>query len=545
MNKTQIIAETKALFLKGKTSDALTQLHSFLESDDKYDELAGIALQLKSQLAKVKNDEALNVISYENAQLSYNRIGKGFTNLLDRLENDNLKEQTPSQAGNSKLLIGIITGLVVLTVAFFVFKDSIFQDEPTEFVEQEPDKTEELSSCPTFDNNSDFNILILPFIRFGKETPNFEESFRQRFSNYRNRLNFKIDSEIYKPQENETVKPEDNEAAAAIAQTCSSPDPVNLVIWGFYEQKSEDNTIITTSYKFLNAGDNFSFDQINVGGNLEPVTVSSISSIATQGVATADIEQLLLGIAANQVGDKSSAIALLENLTPPDSATLLLWGMILADSYLEIGDKAKAITSYDKVLETHPDYRFALLNRAMLNYETGKKEEAMEDLDHTLKINPEDTQAKLSRANIYVKENQLDKAGKDLSDLEKANLGDDKVKLIKKDYDSRMETEQRKKKTAKRTLQRDPSNIKALNDLSESSIRLGDYQTALKANKKITELKPKNKKAWANVLYLSKELKIDYQEVIKDANSAGITNDQLRQLNQGFKKLSPTDLKGN
>ena len=520
MDKTQIIAEVKSIFLRGNTEDALSELLKFLETDDQYEDLANQATQLKSQFSKIKKDESLGLVSYQNAQLGYNRIGNGLSDILERLEKGELKDTVLKTKSNKGILIAIAT-VAVLAIAAFLLKDTLFPDQP--ITPPEP-----ISGCPDFDDKSQFNILVLPFIHFGEEISSFEESYRQRFNRFQSNLSFRTDTEIYQKKGEETIAPANGEEATLYATECS--DTVRLILWGTYERKISGQVITTNNYKFLNIGDQFAFGQINIGGNLEPVTVASISSIATEGSATSEIEQLLLGIASQQMGDPQGAIALLGEITPPDDSTLLLWGMVLADSYMEIGNKQKAIESYDKVLQIHPEYRFALLNRAMLKYQTGKTAEAIEDLDQQLRNDPKDNNALMSRATIYLKENQLDKAGKDISDLE-ADPGErQKVTPLKKDYNSKIKKETERKKKAEAKLEQDPNNLQALGVLSESSIRLGEYQAALKANQQITKIKPENKKAWANLLYLSRELKMDYKQVIRKANQAGVTNDQLRSF---------------
>jgi tetratricopeptide (TPR) repeat protein len=518
MDKTQIIAEVKSKFLSGNTEKALSELITFLESEDKFEDLANEVLQLKSQFSKIKKDESLGLITYEKAQSGFNRIGKTLTDILERLEKGQLKTPKPQTRSKSGWWIAGVA-VILLLVAGLIFKDYIFNDTPD-------DPPLVTKGCPEFDKTSQFNILLLPFINYGEEIASFEESYRQRFNRFKNTLSFTLDTELYLKQEGEKVAPANSQEAEAYTRLCA--DTVRLVLWGSYEKKNNGQIITTTNYKFLNIGDLFAFDQINIGGNLEPVTVSSVSSIATAGAATTDIEQLLLGIASQQMGDPGTAIALLGKTAPSDSSTLLLWGMALADSYMEVGDKAKAIESYDKVLEAHPDYRFALLNRAMLKYQTGETAEAIEDLNQQLKNDPKDKTALLSRATIYVKEDQLDKAGKDISDLESDPAERQKVIPLKRDYNKKIKTEIDRKEKAEARLRQDPENIKALNVLSESSIRLGEYQTALTANQKITKIKPDNKKAWANLLYLSRELKMDYKQVIRNANKAGVTNEQLK-----------------
>jgi tetratricopeptide (TPR) repeat protein len=533
MNKTQIITEVKALFLKGNIPEALSEIISFFEKEEKYNELENAALQLKSQYSKIQKDESVGLISFDNAQLSYNRIGKGLTILLDRLENDELKSTVnPSSKNKNRSLILISALAVVLIASFFIFKDKIFS--PTVTNEEEQD----VSGCPAFESSSEFNILLLPFINYGGiegEISTFENSYRQRFNNFNNKLSFAIDTEIYIEKPGEDINPGSSNEAEQFAQKCT--DIVKLVVWGSYEKQSNDKIITTTNYKFLNVGEQFAYGQLDIGENLEQVVISSVSSIATQGSTTSEIEQLLMGIAAHQMGDEDAAIALLENISPPDSASLLLWGMTLADSYLEQGQKEKAIKSYDRVLDTHPDYRFALLNRAMLNFESGNTEAAVEDLDHQLKIDPNDNTALYSRATIYVKDNQLDKAQKDISILESSSTQKQKVAPLKRDYTKKMNTELRKKKAAEKQLEQNPNNLQALNSLSESCLSIGDYQTALSANQKITKIRPENKKAWSNVVYLSKTLNLDYRRVIKRANAAGISNDQLKKFTPGFRTL--------
>lgn len=526
MNISQIISETKAFILKGDVSKALSQLYTFLEKEDKYNELANTALQLKGKLSKLQQDKAREIISFDNAQLANSKIVNSLTLLLGKLESGEFTmDSTPTPSPQGKKWWIPVVVILLLGGSFFGYK-KVFKKK---LRPQEATITIQNTACPAFDKTSDFNILILPFINFGAKVPSFDEAIRQGLENNQAQLNFDIDTEIYTPKEKEKVNPANGKEAERYTGKCK--DEVKLVLWGSYE-KQASKTLVTTRYKFLNIKDDlFSFDQLNIAGDFKPVSVSSISSIAAEGSATGDIQALLLGIAANQMGDKEAAIAFLEKLEPSDSATSLLWGMTLADSYLANGFNKKALESYDKVLELHPDYRFALMNRSVLNYQNGNTEAAIQDLNHQLKKSPNDKDALYSRAVVYVQVNQLDKAEKDISKL-KVNGTKKKIVPLTKKYEQKVSVEKRRKRKAEDKLRTDPNNIQALNILSESNLHLGDYRAALIAAKKSTRAKPKNEKAWAIQLQAMKELNMDkrtIQQSIQKANAAGISNTQLKK----------------
>ncbi len=513
MDKIALIREIRKLIGEAKPGEALTKLTNTLADEPAYKAFYRNALQLKSRFEKVKSDEQKGLVSFDNAQLAYNQVTNGILELADQLE-----KGTPPPAPKGKRTWWVAAagiGVLLLAIAAFIFW---------------PSNETASDECPSYSQQSVFNILLLPFSQLGGEAAYPHRAIRDRLVDFSNKYKLKTDIGTFELDPNDDNRyPANYPQAEKLGSGCQA----QLIIWGSYETQNNGPNLIRTRYKFINSGDQFSFSQLNMQENSQLDTVSSISSISTEGTLTLDLENqismLLLGIVAHQIGDAKTSIDLLEQVNAPDSATLLLWGMTLADNYIATENTDKAAGYYSKVLDKHPNYGFALNNRAMINFSKGNYGEAVEDLNTRLEDAPKDTLALRARASIFLTTDRLDKAEKDLNSYERLNPDNKLIDQLKDQLKSKVEVQEKRKDKAESILSRDANNLTALKDKASASLSLGDYQTASKTAEQYLRKDPKDAETIGTLIEATKAVnpEANVQVILDKAQQVGVSREAV------------------
>jgi tetratricopeptide (TPR) repeat protein len=347
--------------------------------------------------------------------------------------------------------------------------------------------------------------------------------------------------------------PSNGKQAANIGNKCAS----QLIIWGTTESKNNNN-IVLTRFKFLHLGEQFKFTKLKISEGANVDTLSSISSITTEGVLTEQVEanmRLIFGLIAREMHNEELATRLLASVEPKDSAGVLLRGMALADTYLSLGQTDKAIASYNEVLETHPNYGFARNNRGVLLLERGLFAEAATDLSNLIAQQPNNLEARTARATAYVKADMLEKAGKEIESIERIQntikdstegqvktapkVPSELLAALKKEYQQKVSTEELKKNRAEQTLKSNPNDVKAMEQKAVSSRNLGDYRTAAQTAERILTKDPDNPNAHATLIE-SKEALLQPEaakQALQNAREAGLTKEKLIKIRPVLKEI--------
>lgn len=534
MDTSQIVQNVRKLVGDAEVEQGLKQLIAFLQPDDQYDELNRLAIQSLSQLQKTKKDEALGIISFENAKLSYNQVNNQVLYLLDRLESGELKSEATQQKANKRWIWVAATVLILVVAGIFVIRAFNLGNRPG-------GNAQVAQACPTYGNNSPFNILLFRFQNFGGAVLNTHQAVRRRLGQLGDRFGIAAEVGIFDDKGDDDQLPANLRQAEQIGEGCMA----QLVLMGTEESRG-NNAIITTQYRFLNLGEHFPMTKLQITERQDVDTVTAISSITTEGRVIGNLEQsilLLFGVVAFNTQNTDAAIALLENAEVTDSASTLLRDMMLGNSYLKVGDKSKAVTAYDKVLALHPDYPLALQNRATLYFEKGDYLGAANDFTTRIERAPNDADAHEQRGTIYLKIDQLDKARKDLEIAKKLKPKDQSI-LRKIEQVERKEIEQRKiKKDAEDTLRADPNNVNALNQRADASKNLGDYRTAMASAEKVLQLDDKNTKALSTLVESAQELNRPevLEQILQRIQKSNINTEQLKTLSPTFYRIQKID----
>jgi tetratricopeptide (TPR) repeat protein len=235
-------------------------------------------------------------------------------------------------------------------------------------------------------------------------------------------------------------------------------------------------------------------------------TVQNYSEIINKATLSEELEnqfRLLFGVAEMQSGGNAEdAIDLLEHANTTDSSSILLKEMALAEAYMEKGDQEGAVKAYERVLETHPDYWFAVNNRAMIYYEKGEYEQTLEALNKKLQQEPENVTVLTLRGSVRLKTMQLREAEEDLEKAqqlseEQKDIAPKDKQYIRKKIDlleEKKATENKRVISAKNDLSNNPNDLNALTELAEANRNLGNYRIAKDFATRILQIDENNLK---------------------------------------------------
>ena len=444
MTKEELIAKIRELVSNGQIDKALHLLKDHLHQErHQYEDYADTVLQILSRHNQIKEEELKGTISFENARVSYNKITDSLLDVLEALEKGKKSSLTTTPKPFWKKWWSVGAGILLLGIIAIL----IFQQSKTPVVAAP-------YQCPYEEADTTFKILVLPFQSLGGELQETHSAILSRLGQLNDQYEIQtINRELIGIDiDDNNHYPNSGKEAEQIGLDCNA----QLIIWGSTENLAPGNTITNTQYKFLNLGEKFAFSKLNIkedeqGTEIE--TVSSQSSIITEGLLTEDIEQilkLLFGVVASNQGNEEVAIDLLAHTEIDDSAGYLLQKMTLADSYIAVGDEEKAKESYDEVLEVHENYAFALKNRGALYYKEKAYAEAVKDLSKSMETSDADPVTLKTRGSAYFKLNQLDKAKKD---LQKVKVMEPNDKQVDKDL-----KEVNKEITKQKSIQRKAQN---------------------------------------------------------------------------------------
>lgn len=536
MEKIEIVRTIKKRVSEGELESALAQLVAALENQNEYEELYQTAIESQSFYQRTKRDESLSTISFDNAKLNYSQVTRQILVILDDWE----EGRTSSSISNgqkpvtnvNRTWIWIAAGTLVLAAAtFFVIYNINNQKKKDEALAQAA------QSCPSFDSKSIFNILLFRYFPLGgnKTALGTHQAVRRRLGELIANYNLDVDLDFYKDNGDDNLLPQDLNEAVDIAKNCNA----KLAIFGTEEIRPDAATIITTQYRFLDIGEQFEFSRLRINENAEIDTVTSISSIATSGVITGNIEQsilLVFGVVAYETANYEKAIELLEQVQPADSASFLLRNMALQESYLKTGQSDKQIAALDNVLAKHPNYKLALDNRSALLFEKGDYLASLQDLNTQVQLNPQDTGTLTRRGVVNLKVENLEEARQDFKEVQKKNPEDSSIRKQINITERKIKEKWTEKKNAEEQLKVNPADPKALTTKANATKSLGQYDEAIRTAEALIEREPKNVRAYVTLIdiYIAmnepEKVEEAKQRLIKATSKARINKEVPKQI---------------
>lgn len=523
MDKTVLISQLKEQLSNGELDQAFDMLNQWLEKNEGYRALQNEALQAQAQYAKYRKETSMGILSDDQAKLRFNQSTHQLLQLIDTLEQPPGIASTKVKSSSNKVIPFVIISaiLIIAAVAWWWYNGNQKPEPPVVTMDE---------SCPQYDEQSIFNILLLPFVALDESQSKPHIAISNSLARLKDQYKIDCDIKTYAlDKEDVNAYPTTNDDAGDLADGCDA----QLVIWGTTENVS-DNTIVQTRYKFLSGDPKLELNKLLLTEDSKLDTVSSISSISTNGILTAAIEEsikLLFGLLAHETGNQAIAVEILEELETEDSTATLVGGMVLAENYLALNDNEKALKAYDKVLELHPDYALARNNRGILNYVNGQYVEATEDLTVALEKNPTDARILTTRGDAYMKAEQYKEARDDFKKARRQSESDDK-KVIDgkiKVLDSQIQKEETIKEEAEQNLRSNPNNVNALLQKAEASKKLGSYEESIRTSEKVLNNDPDNAKAYANLINIYR-VKKDTHMINETLSRVQVSNTDLSKV---------------
>ena len=522
MSKQEIIKTIKIAIAKAETPQALAQLVAFLENNQQYSSMSKVGRLAQAKYERAAQDFTQGLIDRTATTLIYNRVNKTVLQLVADLEEDDfdLSHYEPDMRPNvwqKKIGLTLAAILVVLVSGFGYW---IYTTQKA--------TTPAGITCPTFRENTEFKVLLLPFQPNIKNelTPHITIKRRLTDKSAKEKLNTSI--EIDKDYFDNHDTPSRTEAMFA-GDYCKA----QMVIWGIWE-KTNNGNIISTDFKYLGNRDRFGFQKLKLESDDQIDTVFTMSNIETQGTLTQDIEKIIdnyFGLIAEFSGQPQAAIEPLKRAipSPTDTAAFLLNQMTLANCYIEMGDNHAAGEVYNNILKVHPDYGFARNNRGVIMYQEGNYDQAVADISVKLEKTPNDTDALIVRASAYLKQDNLKKAEKDLDRIR--IVSPNRQHLQKRIY--QLEEKKKEKKIiidqSTTELKANKNAISALNQRAAAYESLGEHNKAIADANRVIQLNKTNQAAYETLITAYKENNQPTEaiDMLRQAQAKGV---QLQRL---------------
>jgi Flp pilus assembly protein TadD len=511
MEPRKIAEQVKTLISQAETEEALRVLLDYLPTEKRWSELKQAAAESQAQFLNAKREATGGRITFDQADLIYNRVNNAVYQIAEDLENG-ITRMTPAQQTRRMLpYLALAIGAVAIAILAYQLPTIIGGDEPVE-PQQQP------GACPTFQSVPAFKILLWEYQLLLGEDKNVSKRLPVALQNRLSSIdrNGLLQTRIYTLAENQNYPLKKDQALQCGAQ---------LSLWGSTDKVNENQWIVITNFAFakewqLNrwsmAPDNdFERQEVTATIPLEGVfvdTISSLSSVFTEGKISTKVEQLLqiaIGLNATLQSDQSGAVATLKSFESEDSTLALLGGMLLADNYTQMGKEEQALAAYEKVLSVHPEYPLALNNYAALQIKKGNYGQAIATLDNAAALAPKNADVLAMRGSAYLAVNQLDKARKDLMQAQELTAAksapattrtEAKVKVIEQkvqELNARVQEEKNRRTDAEQELKVNPDNLNALNTRADASKNLGDHKTAIQSANEVIQMQPDNVKAYS------------------------------------------------
>ncbi|MBE2207344.1 MAG: tetratricopeptide repeat protein [Saprospiraceae bacterium] len=509
MEQRKIAEQVRQLIAQAETEEALRVLLEYLPTEKRWSELKQAAAESQAQFLNAKREAEGGRINFEQADLIYNRVNNAVYQIADDLENG-ITRLTPAQQTRRMLpYLALAVAAVAIAITGYMVSSGSGDDDPAE-----PQQTQ--TGCPDFEAGDSFKILLWEYQLLLGEDQNVSKRLPVALQNRLSSIdrNGMLQTGIYTLAENQDYPLRKDQALQCEAQ---------LSLWGSTDKVNENQWIVITNFAFakkwqLNrwnmAPDNdFERQEVTATIPLEGIfvdTISSLSSVFTEGKIATKVEQLLqiaIGLNATLQSDRSGAVATLESFESQDSTLALLGGMLLADNYTRMGKEEQALAAYEKVLSVHPNYALALNNYAALQIKKGNYGEAIATLDNAATVAPKNADVLAMRGSAYLAVNQLDKAQKDFSKAQELTTtkaaGTEARKEVRskvieqkvEELNVRVQQEKQRRSEAEQQLKVTPENVEALNTRADASKNLGDHKTAIQSANEVIKMQPDNVKA--------------------------------------------------
>ena len=421
MTKTEIIQKVKQLIIEGKTDDSLDVLIPFLESDERYKELLTTAQIIQSNFNELQQQQLRGTIDRDDYTLEHNKIKEKILGLLDELEEGVTK---PVLSRRMKTWLPVLIGLVLIFGIWWMIGDN----------KNRKDFTAKFPPCPAFEEPSDFNLLILPFLKKSGAEALFDFELKKKIDDFSGDLKKKLRTLIHKDYPQEDLRNIDFDLAGQIGNECQA----GMIVWGDYEQLT-DNYLVSISYKFLGDQDSLGHE-LSLEGSSETVSLKSVSGIQNEGSLTGNIEAILKMVlcmvaysneAYELVAQQWEGIGPGDKNNPQNKDAQYKMDWILAESYVRTNQWDKANKIYDRIVQDENQAQniksLALNNRGTVHLNAQKYDQAVNDFESAYKLAPDNINLVLRKSEAYTRKGDYIKAQRELEEAKNKDPDNPKI----------------------------------------------------------------------------------------------------------------------
>jgi tetratricopeptide (TPR) repeat protein len=518
MDPTTTLAEIRDLITRAKNKEAAEQLLQYISTAGQpASSWENTVRNLLAQYKRTKLDQQRNMISYDAARLGINQVTNGLLSVVNNIEAGEkapAETVTSNRRRNSWMTVGIIVALLLGGASFWMLRNGD-NDPPADVEPTEVTEGVVVNKCPTYAANSEFNIMLLPYLPLDGKPKGVETALRINLAGLLEK--YSIMGSVFTQMIDYTSPeyPLTGQAAVRLAKPCKA----QLIIWGTTEEDSgTDNIITTTKFRFIES-ENFSLTDLELNNQAEVDTVTSLSSIAAGGELTEAIDatlQLILGLVAHETDHHETAADILGEVIEERGGTAQnpKWGAIQADSYIRSGQEERALEVYREMTISDSTNVQALIQKGLLELKTGNTQLAAKDLNRVLKQEPDNTEALAARSVVRVAQDRLFEADQDLQKLEAMKQGSAVVTSIRQKYQSQHIVASEKLLQLEQQIVANPNDTSAWRIKAEISKNLGEFEEAETAANNLLRIDPNNVAA-IHTLMLLKPMSKDSTQIDK------------------------------
>ncbi|MEL7219672.1 MAG: tetratricopeptide repeat protein [Bacteroidota bacterium] len=496
MDPTSTLAEIRDLITRAKNEEAAEQLLQYISTaGEPASSWENSVRNLLAQYKRIKLDQQKNTISYDAGRLGINQVTNGLLGILNNIEAGKAAPK-PAKAVNTNnrrnlwMSIGVVVALLLGGTSFLMLRNN-----NTPSPEDEASGVEEgvvKDKCPEYAQSSEFNIMLLPYLPLDGNPKGVETALRINLAGLLESYNIMGSVFTQMIEHTSPEYPLTGQAAVNLAKPCKA----QLIIWGTTEEDKTTNSIITTTkFRFVDS-ENFSLADLSLNNEAEVDTVTSLSSIATGGDLTEEIDatlRLILGLVAHETNHHEDAAKILDDVIEERGGVAQnpKWGVIQADSYIRSGQEERALKVYRDMKGDSTNVQ-ALLQKGLLELKTGNTQMAAKDLNAVLEKDPQNTEALAARSVIRVQQNRLFEANKDLEKLEELEANTPVASSIRQKYQQQHVMESKKLTEAEQKITANPDDTSAWRIKAETAANLGEFSAAKDAATKLLRVDPHN-----------------------------------------------------
>lgn len=480
MEKFQTSKQVEQLLQQGRTKEAINLLLDFLERREKESpELYKALIQIKARWLRAKRQRGMGIITAKKEEEVMVNLQQDVYVFLNWF---NGKSSIQSRAWWLKIP-NYIYGLVLLSVSLLTVLTWSFTKQQ---VTQKAN-----AHCPIFDETAEFNILLLPIEATSRTALAKQQTVQEHFDLYIDSMNLSIDAAWSDLEMDSERYPTNAIAANEIARSCQA----QMIVWADREfvhyQLNQEETVFGFYELYPGVGDTLMS---------RPISIAISSRAKVKRADFPNILNFLLGTAANQIEDYSSAAQLMRTpLQDSSNVQMTIWKYLqLADSEMEVDNLTKAIEAYDYLLQVRPDLNALRMNRAVLSAQNAKYAAAFTDLSKLLTLDSTNIYAQYTKGRTLANMMQIGEAELVFKQLDSLLVLDStqtnqtfKVDVLDKtlsDIAKRTYEIQRNLRLSRNTLRQYPDNADLCNDVLQLLLQLGEDEKAFELLETVSSL---------------------------------------------------------